>query len=212
LRQRLLQSGADSFQDYELLEILLFAAMPRRDVKPLAKHLLVEFKNLWTLVNAPSERLLQFGLNESVATTLRAAGAMALRAQKEEIVGGALLNNWQRIIDYCRMAMAHEVAEQFRLLFLDRKNRMLSEEVQQRGTIDHTPVYPRKIVKRALEVGAGAVVLAHNHPSGDSTPSKEDIAMARAIVEVCLPLGIIVHDHVIVSRSGIASFKNLGLL
>ena len=156
--------------------------------------------------------MLQHGLSESAMVTLLVTGAIALRAQKKEIIGGALLNNWQRIVDYCRMAMAHETAEQFRLLFLDRKNRLLTEEVQQRGTIDHTPVYPREIVKRALEIGAGALVLAHNHPSGDPTPSKEDIAMTRAIVEACCPLGITVHDHIIIGREAIASFKDLGLL
>ena len=207
-----MQAGAESLQDYELLEVLLFAAIPRRDVKALAKQLLGEFKNLWTLVNAPAERLMQAGLSETAATTLLVTGAMALRAQKKELIGGALLNNWQRMVDYCRMAMAHEPVEQFRLLFLDRKNHLLAEEVQQRGTIDHTPVYPREIVKRALEIGAGAIVLAHNHPSGDPTPSKEDIAMTRAIVEACLPLGITVHDHIIIGLNEVVSFKNLRLL
>jgi DNA repair protein RadC len=212
LRIRLLQTGPESFQDYELLELLLFAALPRRDVKPLAKRLLAEFKNLWTLVNAPPEHLIRCGISENVAATLLVTGAIALRAQKEEIIGGKLLNNWQRMVDYCRMCMAHETVEQFRLLFLDRKNRLLAEEVQQRGTIDHTPVYPREIVKRALEMGAGALVLAHNHPSGDPSPSKEDIAMTRAIVDACRPLGIVIHDHVIIGREGVASFKSLGLL
>ena len=212
LRERLLQSGADSLQDYELLEALLFAAIPRRDVKPLAKQLLAEFKGLWALINAPPERLLQFGLSESTVATLVVTGAIALRAQKKTIVGGALLNNWQRIVDYCRMAMAHETVEQFRLLFLDRKNHLIGEEVQQRGTIDHTPVYPREVVRRALELGAGALVLAHNHPSGDPTPSKDDIAMTRAIVDACRPLGLTIHDHIIIGHEQVASFKSLGLL
>ena len=212
LRERLLQAGADALQDYELLEVLLFAAIPRRDVKPLAKQLLSEFKNLWSLINAPPERLLQYGLSEGAVTTLLVTGAIALRAQKKAIVGGALLNNWQRIVDYCRMAMAHETVEQFRLLFLDRKNHLIAEEVQQRGTIDHTPVYPREVVKRALEIGAGALILAHNHPSGDPTPSKEDITMTKAIAAACLPLGITVHDHIIIGHREVASFKNLGLL
>ena len=212
LRERLLQSGADSLQDYELLETLLFAAIPRRDVKPLAKQLLSEFKGLWALVNAPPERLLQFGLSEGAAATLLVTGAIALRAQKKEIVGSTLLNNWQRMVDYCRMAMAHETIEQFRLLFLDRKNNLIGEEVHQRGTIDHTPVYPREVVKRALEIGAGALVLAHNHPSGDPTPSKDDIVMTQAIIEACRPLGIAVHDHIIIGRDKIVSFKSLGLL
>jgi DNA repair protein RadC len=212
LRERLFQSGPDALQDYELLEVLLFAAIPRRDVKPLAKELLSEFKTLWTLVNAPAERLLAFGLSESAAAMLKVIGAIALRAQKQEVMGGALLNNWQRMVDYCRMAMAHETSEQFRLLFLDRKNHIISDEVQQRGTIDHTPVYPREVVKRALELGAGALVLAHNHPSGDPTPSKEDITMTRAIIEACRPLGIAVHDHVIIGKQGVTSLKNLGLI
>ena len=212
LRERLLQSGADSLQDYELLETLLFAAIPRRDVKPLAKQLLSEFKSLWALINAPPERLLQFGLSEGAAATLLVTGAISLRAQKKSIVGGALLNNWQRIVDYCRMAMAHETTEQFRLLFLDRKNNLIGEEVQQRGTIDHTPVYPREVVKRALEIGAGALVLVHNHPSGDPTPSKDDIAMTTAIIAACRPLGIAVHDHIIIGHDKVVSFKSLGLL
>ncbi|MDE2029454.1 MAG: DNA repair protein RadC [Alphaproteobacteria bacterium] len=212
LRERLLQAGPDALQDYELLEALLFAAIPRRDVKPLAKALLAEFKTLWTLVNAPPERLLQFGLSESAASTLLVAGAIALRAQKKAIIGGALLNNWQRIVDYCRMAMAHETVEQFRLLFLDRKNRLIGEEVQQRGTLDHTPVYPREVVRRALEIGAGAIVLVHNHPSGDPAPSRDDIAMTQAIVAACAPLGIAVHDHLIIGHAETASFKALGLL
>jgi DNA repair protein RadC len=212
LRERLLQSGADALQDYELLEVLLFAAIPRRDIKPLAKKLLAEFKTLWNLVNASPQRLAQHGLSEAAAATLLVTGGIALRAQKKAIVGGALLNNWQRIVDYCRMAMAHETIEQFRLLFLDRKNHLLAEEVQQRGTIDHTPVYPREIVKRALELGAGALVLAHNHPSGDPTPSKEDIAMTRAIIEACTPLGITVHDHIVIGHDAVVSFKSLGLM
>ncbi|MGB9154276.1 MAG: DNA repair protein RadC [Alphaproteobacteria bacterium] len=212
LRERLLQAGADALQDYELLEVLLFAAIPRRDVKPLAKQLLSDFKSLWALVNAPAERLLQYGLSEGAVATLLVTGGIALRAQKKAIVGGALLNNWQRMVDYCRMAMAHETNEQFRLLFLDRKNHLLAEEVQQRGTIDHTPVYPREVVKRALEIGAGAIVLAHNHPSGDPTPSKEDITMTRAIADACRPLGITVHDHIIIGHGEVTSFKSLGLL
>jgi DNA repair protein RadC len=212
LRERLLTKGGDSLQDYELLELLLFSAIPRRDVKPLAKQLLAEFRTLWALVNAPAERLLRFGLSECVVATLLVTGAVIIHASKKEIVGGSLLNNWQRVVDHCRMAMAHETVEQFRLLFLDRKNHLIAEEVQQRGTIDHTPVYPREIVKRALELGAGALVLAHNHPSGDPAPSKDDIAMTRAIVNACRPLGLTIHDHIVVGRDGIASFKNLGLL
>lgn len=212
LRSRLFEAGADALQDYELLELLLFTAIPRRDVKPLAKELLNEFKDLWSLLNASPERLIDFGLSETVAGSLLATGAVALRAHKKSAVKGPLLNSWQRIVDYCRAAMAHETKEQFRLLFLDRKNQFITEEVHQRGTIDHTPVYPREVVQRALEVGAGALVLVHNHPSGDTQPSKEDIAMTRAIQDACRPLDIAIHDHLIIGRNDVTSFKALGLL
>ena len=212
LRARLFESGADALQDYELLELLLFTAIPRRDVKPLAKELLNEFKDLWSLLNAQPERLMAFGLSSTVAASLLATGAVALRAHKRAAVKGPLLNSWQRIVDYCRAAMAHETKEQFRLLFLDRKNQFIAEEVQQRGTIDHTPVYPREVVQRALEVGAGAIVLVHNHPSGDTQPSREDIEMTRAIQEACRPLDITVHDHLIIGGGEVTSFKALGLL
>ena len=194
------------------MEMLLFSAIPRRDVKPIARALLAEFKNLWSLLNTKPVRLLEFGLSESAAATLLVTGAIALRAHKSNIMEKFLLNSWQRIVDYCRAAMAHETHEQFRLLVLDRKNHLLHEEIQQRGTIDHTPVYPREVVQRALELGAGAVVLVHNHPSGDVTPSKPDIEMTRAVVNACQPLGIAVHDHIIIGRHEVASFKNLGLL
>lgn len=212
LRERLFEKGPDALQDYELLELLLFTAIPRRDVKPLAKALLEEFKDLWSLLNAKPERLMEFGLGETAAASLIATGAVALRAHKSAALKGPLLNSWQRIVDYCRAALAHETREQFRLLFLDRKNNLLAEEVHQRGTIDHTPVYPREVVRRALEVGAGALVLVHNHPSGDVQPSKDDIEVTRAIAEACKPLGIAIHDHIIVGRGETASFKALGLL
>jgi DNA repair protein RadC len=198
LRARLIDGGAEALPDYELLELLLFAAIPRRDVKPL--------------LNAPVERLRAAGLSEAAAAMLRATGAVALRAHKSAALKGPLLNSWQRIVDYCRAALAPETKEQFRLLFFDRKNHLLAEEVHQRGTIDHTPVYPREVVQRALEVGAGALVLVHNHPSGDVTPSKDDIEMTRAIAEACRPLGIAIHDHLIIGGDQVASFKALGLL
>ncbi len=212
LRERLFQAGADALQDYELLEVLLFAAIPRRDVKPLAKLLLSEFKDLWCLVNAKPERLVAFGLSEGAVSLLLATGAIALRAQQKTIFNKPFLGNWERIVAYCRSAMGHETKEQFRLLFLDRKNHLLAEEVHQRGTIDHTPVYPREVVQRALEVGAGAIILVHNHPSGDVSPSKADIEMTRAIAKACQPLDIVLHDHIIVSSGDAASFKGLGLL
>ncbi len=212
LRARLLGSGADSLKDYELLEVLLFAAIPRRDVKPLAKKLLDEFDSLWSLLNAPAERLSAFGLSNNAICLLKTTAAASRRGLKSTIMDRPVLDSWQRVVDYCRAAMAHEAKEQFRLLFLDRRNRLIAEEVQQRGTIDHTPVYPREIVQRALEVGAGALVLAHNHPSGDVMPSKADIQMTREIVAACTPLDIAIHDHLIVGRDEVASFKALGLL
>jgi len=213
LRARLFENGANALQDYELLELLLCIAIPQRDVKPLAKSLLAEFKDLWSLLNASPERLMACkGVGKTTAAALLTTGAVALRAHKSAIVKGPVLNSWQRILDYCRAAIGHETREQFRLLFLDRKNQLLSEEVHQHGTIDHTPVYPREVVQRALEVGAGALVLVHNHPSGDSRPSKEDIDMTRAIAEACRPLGITIHDHIIIGQGEPASFKALGLL
>jgi DNA repair protein RadC len=212
LRERLFKGGADALQDYELLELLLFTAIPRRDVKPIAKALLDEFKDIWSLINAKPDRLMGFGLSETAAASLIATGAIALRAHRSSIIKGPLLSNWNRLVDYCRAAMAHETKEQFRLLFLDRKNHLLAEEMHQHGTIDHTPVYPREVVQRALEVGAGALVLAHNHPSGDPQPSKADIEMTRAIADACRPLGITIHDHIIIGKSEVVSFKAMGLL
>jgi len=212
LRMRFLQAGEQALQDYEILEVLLFAAIPRRDVKPLAKKLLADFGGLWPLLNASPERLRGAKLSDTAASLLRAVGAAGLRSTKATLLNQPLLNNWQRIVDYCRAAMAHETKEQFRLLFLNRKNYLIAEEVQQRGTIDHTPVYPREVVQRALEVGAGAIVLAHNHPSGELIPSKADIEMTRAICEACKTMDIMIHDHLIIGPTGVVSFKELGLL
>lgn len=212
LRQRLFANGAEALQDYELLELLLGAALPRRDVKPLAKKLLHEFKDLWALLHAPDQRLRDSGLGESAIGLLRATGAIALRAQRGQVLERPLLGSWQKIVDYCRMALAHESKEQFRLLFMDRRNQLLHDETMQRGTIDHTPVYPREIVQRALELGAGAVVLVHNHPSGDPTPSAADIDMTKRIAAACQAVEITVHDHLIIGRGKVTSFKNLGLL
>ncbi len=212
LRERFFRNGGDSFQDYELLELLLFSAIPRRDVKPLAKDLLAKFGDLWGVINAKREALADFGLSDAAVAALMVTGAAALRAHRGAVMNKPLLNSWQRIVDYCRAAMSREAKEQFRLLFLDRRNRLIAEEVHQRGTIDHTPVYPREVVQRALEVGAGALVLVHNHPSGDVTPSKDDIEMTRAIVAACKTMDISVHDHMIIGRKDVASFKTLGLL
>lgn len=212
LRQRLFTSGAEALQDYELLELMLGTALPRRDVKPLAKDLLHEFKDLWALLHAPDNRLRDIGLGESAIGLLRATGAIALRAQRGQVLARPLLSSWQKIVDYCKMALAHESKEQFRLLFIDRRNQLIHEETVQKGTIDHTPVYPREVVQRALELGAGALVLVHNHPSGDPTPSQADIDMTKMIIAACQPLEITVHDHLIIGRGKVVSFRTLGLL
>jgi DNA repair protein RadC len=213
LRERFLGGGAEAMPDYELLELVLFAAIPRRDVKPLAKALIARFGGFAEAIAAPRERLLEVdGMSEGAATQLKIVAAAALRLSQTRVLGRPALSSWAALIDYCAAAMARSLKEEFRILFLDRKNVLIADEVQSSGTIDHTPVYPREIVKRALELGASAVILVHNHPSGDPTPSKADIEMTREVADAARALRIIVHDHVIVGRSGHASFKALGLL
>lgn len=213
LRERFLSGGADAMPDYELMELTLFAAVPRRDVKPLAKALIQHFGSFAEAIAAPRERILEIeGATTSVATHLKIVEAAALRLSKTKLLGKPALTSWAALLDYCAAAMARSPREEFRILFLDRKNSLIADEVQSSGTVDHTPVYPREIVKRALELGATAIILVHNHPSGDPTPSKADIAMTREVVEAAKALRIIVHDHVVVGRSGHASFKALGLL
>jgi len=199
--------------DYELMELVLFAAIPRRDVKPLAKALIARFGSFAEAIAAPRERILEVeGMSDGVATQLKILEAAALRLSQTCVLGRPVLSSWAALIDYCAASMARSPTEEFRVLFLDRKNVLIADEVQSTGTIDHTPVYPREIVKRALELGASAVILAHNHPSGDPTPSRADIEMTRDVVDAAKALKIAVHDHVIVGRSGHASFKALGLL
>jgi DNA repair protein RadC len=213
LRDRFVAGGADALPDYEMLELVLFAAIPRRDVKPLAKYLISSFGSFADVIAAPRERLLEIdGLGDAVVTQLKIVEAAALRLAKTKLIGKPALSSWQALLDYCKAAMARAQREEFRVLFLDRKNILIADEVQGTGTIDHTPVYPREIVKRALELGASALILAHNHPSGDPTPSRADIEMTRDIVAASKPLGIAVHDHLVIGRSGHASFKSLGLL
>jgi len=205
--------GPDPMPDYELLELVLFAAIPRRDVKALAKGLIARFGSFAEVIAAPRERLLEVdGIGESVVTQLKVIEAAALRLSRSQLIGRPALSSWPAVLDYCTAAMARGVREEFRVLFLDRKNVLIADEVQSTGTVDHTPVYPREIVRRALELSASAVILVHNHPSGDPTPSRADIDMTRNIAAAARPLGIAVHDHVIVGRSGHASFKSLGLL
>jgi DNA repair protein RadC len=213
LRERFLKGGAEAMPDYELLELTLFAAVPRRDTKPLAKILLARFGSFAEVIAAPRERLLEVdGVGISVAAHLKIVEAAAHRLAKTRIIGRPALSSWAALLDYCTAAMARGAKEEFRVLFLDRKNVLIADEVQSKGTIDHTPVYPREIVKRALELSATAIILVHNHPSGDPTPSKADIDMTRDIAKAALALSITVHDHLVIGRKGHASFKSLGLL
>ncbi len=218
LRGRFLAGGTDALQDYELLEMILFGAIPRVDVKPLAKALIDRFGGLWNVVNAPPEKLRgikvdKAGLaSDAAVAAVRAVGAAALRGMRQEVMKRPVLGSWQALLDYVQAAMAHETTEQFRLLFLDIKNTLIADEVQQRGTVDHTPVYPREVAKRALELGATAIILVHNHPSGDPSPSRADIDMTKEIVRAADAIGVTVHDHIIVGKGKHASFKALHLL
>jgi DNA repair protein RadC len=213
LRQRLLQAETDAVRDYELLELFLFRAIPQRDVKPLAKTLIDRFGSFAEAISAPVERLREVkGLGEAAITELKVVQAAAGQFARGQIRKRTVLSSWSSVLDYCRTAMAFADKEQFRILFLDKRNQLIADEVQQTGTVDHTPVYPREVVKRALELSATAIILVHNHPSGDPTPSRADIDMTQAIVDVAKPLGISVHDHIIVGKEGHASLKGLKLI
>ncbi len=213
LRDRFRQGGAEAMPDYELLELILFRAIPRRDTKDLAKRLIARFGSFAEVVSAPEPRLREVkGAGDSVVTELKLVRAAALRLMHGEIRQKPVLSSWSQVIEYCRAAQGHEEREQFRILFLDKKNQLIADEVQGRGTVDHTPVYVREVVKRALELAATAIVLVHNHPSGDPTPSRADIDMTKMIVDAARPLGVVVHDHIIVGRHGHASFKALRLI
>jgi DNA repair protein RadC len=213
LRQRFLAAGNEAISDYEMLELILFRAIPQRDVKPLAKDLLATFGSFSEVIAAPVERLKEVGgLGEAAIAELKIVQAAANRLVRGEVKQRQVLSSWSNVLDYCRAAMAFESKEHFRILFLDKGNHLIADEQHQTGTVDHTPVYPREVVKRALELSATAVILVHNHPSGDPTPSRADIDMTRAIVEVARPLGISVHDHLIVGKDGHASLKGLKLI
>jgi DNA repair protein RadC len=213
LRARFLKGGADALPDYELLELTLFAAISRRDTKPLAKALLARFGSFAEVIAAPRARLMEVkGVGEAVANHLKIVEAAAQRLTKTKVMGRAALSSWSALLDYCTAAMARSQTEEFRVLFLDRKNMLVADEVLNRGTVDHAPVYPREIVKRALELNASALILVHNHPSGDPAPSKADIAMTREVAAAAKALGIAIHDHLVIGRGGHASFKSLGLL
>jgi DNA repair protein RadC len=213
LRERFREAGADAVSDYELLELLLFRALPRRDVKPLAKSLLEKFGSFAEVITAPEARLAEVkGLGDSGVTELKIVQAAASRLLRGKVKKRPALSSWTAVLDYCRTAQAFADREQFRVLFLDKRNQLIADEVQQVGTIDHTPVYPREVVKRALELSATAIILVHNHPSGDPTPSHADIQMTQQIITVAQPLGISVHDHIIVGKEGHASLKGLKLI
>jgi DNA repair protein RadC len=213
LRERFLEGGAVAMPDYELMELALFAAIPRRDVKPLAKILINRFGSFAEAIAAPRARLLEVdGIGESAVTQLKIIEAAALRLSQSRVLNRPALSSWPALIDYCTAAMARSAHEEFRVLFLDRRNVLVADEVQSKGTVDHTPVYPREIVKRALELGASALILVHNHPSGDPTPSRADIEMTREVAAAARALKIALHDHLVIGRSGHASFKALGLL
>jgi DNA repair protein RadC len=213
LRARLLAAGTEAVADYELLELVLFRALPRGDVKPLAKTLLGRFGSFADVVAAPPARLKELkGVGDAVIAELKVVHAAAHRFARGEVKRRPALSSWSAVLDYCRTAQAFAEVEEFRVLFLDKRNQLIADEVQQRGTVDHTPVYPREVVKRALELSATAIILVHNHPSGDPTPSRADIEMTKAIIEVAKPLGIAVHDHLIVGKQGHASLKGLKLI
>jgi len=213
LRERFLTNGPDALQDYELLELLLFMAIPRRDVKPLAKALLAQFGSLPEIMAAnPKELTAINGISENTAAALKATEALAARMLRQDLEGKPVLNNWSRLMDYCHATMAHETKEHFRILFLNKKNELIADEIQGSGTVDHTPVYAREVMKRSLELGATAIILMHNHPSGDAKPSQADIDMTHKIIRAAEPFNITIHDHIIIARSGYTSMKNEGLI
>lgn len=213
LRQRFIKSGPGAFEDYELLEMVLFSAIPRRDVKPLAKTLLKKFGSMNSVFGADVKDLQKVkGLSENSAVLIKSIHALVLRMLLEDVKNKPVLSSWQKLIDYCYVSMANEKREQFRVIFLNRRNQIIADEVQQVGTIDHAPVYPREIIKRALDLGASALILVHNHPSGDPEPSDSDIAMTAEIIRAGKALEVMVHDHLIISKNGHVSFKALGIL
>jgi DNA repair protein RadC len=213
LRERFARAGGDALPDYELLELLLYLALPRTDVKPLAKTLLQKFGSLSGVMGADAKALAEVeGVGDATIHMLKLVQAAGIRLGREVVMAREVIGNWQQLLAYCRARMAQEKVEQFRVLFLDRKNAIIADEAQQRGTVDHTPVYPREVVKRALELSASAIIMVHNHPSGDPTPSRADIEMTREVRETAERLGIALHDHIVISQSGHSSFRSLGLL
>ena len=213
LRERFLKGGADALADYELLELLLFLANPRQDMKPLAKALLQRFGSFADVISADPADLAEIkGTGAGLIVTLKTVQAAAAEFLKGQVMDRPVLGNWDQLIDYCRAVMAFGKTERFRVLYLNQKNALIADEEQQQGTVNHTPVYPREVVKRALEVGATAIIMVHNHPSGDAEPSRADIDMTKEVRDACEKLDITLHDHVIVTKGSFSSFKSKGLL
>ncbi len=212
LRQRFLEGGAESVPDYELLELILFA-IPRKDTKKLAKDLIAAFGSLAEVISADAAKLAEFpGVGDTGAAAIKAVQAAAQRLLRAEMKDAPVISSWQALIDYLTVKAGYEPIEQFRVLFLDRKNRLIQDQALAQGTVDHTPVYPREVVKRALELNASALILAHNHPSGDPKPSRADIEMTRKVKDALATVNITLHDHVVIGRGGHVSFKSEGLL
>jgi DNA repair protein RadC len=213
LRERFLAGGPDAVPDYELLELVLFGTIPRQDVKPLARSLIERFGDFNGVISASPERLLDTqGVGESVLIGLKVIEAAAHRLSRARVLGRQVISGWDALLDYCHTVMSHRETEHFRVLFLDRKNALIADEEQARGTVDHVPVYPREVVKRALELNASALILVHNHPSGDPTPSQADIAMTVQIRTAAEALGLTLHDHIVIGKSREQSFRATGLL
>lgn len=213
LRARFMRAGAASLADYEMLELVLFRAIPRRDVKPLAKRLLAEFGDFNRVICAPPARLAQVqGIGDAAVQELKIVEAAAQMLGQARVLGQNAITSWSSLMEYCKTVMAHRETEQFRILYLDRKNTLIADEPQAVGTVDHVPVYPREVVKRALELNASSLILVHNHPSGSPDPSDEDIVMTNKIVDAAKALDISVHDHIVIGKERDASFKALGLI
>lgn len=213
LRERFMAGGADALPDYELLELVLFRAVPRKDVKPLAHDLIERFGDFSRVVSAaPIELQAVTGVGAAVVTELKLVEAAAQRLSRGRVMNKPVISSWAALLEYCHTTMSHLPTEQFRILFLDRKNRLIADEMQARGTVDHVPVYPREIVKRALDLHASALILVHNHPSGDPTPSEADISMTGQVATACSTLGLTLHDHLIIGKSNELSFRSEGLL
>ena len=213
LRARFMAGGANAVPEYELLELILFRAIPRQDVKPLAHALMARFGDFNRVITAPEARLRDVsGVGDAVITELKIIEASAHRMARSRVMQTQVLSSWDALLDYCHTTMAHRETEQFRILYLDRKNVLIGDEEQAKGTVDHVPVYPREVAKRALELNASAIILVHNHPSGDPTPSDSDIEMTQRVQAACDALGLTLHDHLIIGKSRELSFRTEGFL